>query len=127
MIRLRHPYRIAGGVLILDELVKTIALARGWPYVINSGFAFGLGEEVWSWAFLILLLAITIDCAKRGWRAPDLFIVSGGVGNVIDRLWVGGVVDWITLGTMWFNLSDVLISVGVLWIFLSSMKTMRSG
>lgn len=54
-----------------------------------------------------------------------LGLVSGGaLGNLVDRLWHGGVVDFIDLG-FWpvFNLADSAIVVGTAWLALLLLKS----
>jgi signal peptidase II len=55
-----------------------------------------------------------------------LFLVTGTIGNLIDRLFLGYVIDFIDLG--WFpvfNLSDILISVGTLGIILLFIQELK--
>ncbi len=55
------------------------------------------------------------------------FILSGGVGNVIDRIVYGYVVDFLYmgyqgLGTNIFNIADVAIMTGVILLFLQFLS-----
>lgn len=90
-------------------------------YIRNPGIAFGLAAG-WSWAVLVvsgIMLAFLILRAPRiFYRDPaslfGLGLVAGGtVGNVVDRLRFGEVVDFIDL-RVWpvFNVADVAIVCG---------------
>lgn len=90
-------------------------------YVRNPGIAFGLAPG-WSWAVLAvsgMMLAFLVLRGPRMFsRDPaslfGLGLVAGGtVGNVVDRLRFGEVVDFIDLG-VWpvFNVADVAIVCG---------------
>lgn len=126
--------------VILDLSVK--ALARGWltphsPVAImsglnlnlgfNTGVAFGLFADDAALTFTIMVLAqtglITVLIVML-FRATGVAqycyaaIVSGALGNLVDRLASGAVTDYIDVyaGTWhWptFNLADVFISLGV--------------
>lgn len=58
-------------------------------------------------------------------------IIAGAIGNLIDRLAIGGVIDWIefSIGTFsWssFNFADAFILIGVLgWIAQTSLKSKK--
>lgn len=111
--------------ILLDQISKFVAV-QYLPQVVNAGFSFGLGQGTTIWLFVILLVIVVFDSLKRGIQVPDACIISGGLSNILDRYFRGGVVDWIHLGPLWFNFSDISITVGVLWILLSSLRTIRS-
>lgn len=88
----------------------------------NSGAAFGLFQgsslllAVIGFAVLgaaVAIWGIGFGSTKMRWGL--VFLASGSVGNLIDRLVRGAVVDFVDLG-FWpvFNLADVLIVTGVL-------------
>jgi len=73
----------------------------------------------WGWwpgkHWLVISLAVMIGIgllSKFVW--PSALVLAGGLGNWVDRLVYGGVVDYIDLG-WWpsFNLGDMLIVMGV--------------
>jgi len=126
---------VAAVVLIADQLTKqlvrsSIALGESrhlLPGVTlvraqNSGIAFSLftGSEVAVIvvAAIVLAAVLTYFALHRErrwmWLACGL-IVGGALGNLIDRLRVGMVTDFIKLPD-WpaFNLADAAITVGVL-------------
>lgn len=96
-------------------------------YIQNKGASFGLfqdGKVVLSiLAVLVIIAAIyyvlTVDFAD-GWilAAAGLYI-GGAVGNLIDRLTIGSVTDFISVGTFYiFNVADASINVSVAMLLL---------
>jgi signal peptidase II len=53
-----------------------------------------------------------------------LFIFAGAVGNMINRVFLGYVIDYLELPN-WptFNLADILINIGVVLLIVSLLKT----
>ena len=96
-------------------------------HVRNTGVAFGFfsggGAVVLVLTFLALILLVTY-LARRPDRPllwlPTGMLVGGAVGNLIDRIDSGSVIDFIKL-PHWpaFNLADTSITIGVfvlLWV-----------
>jgi signal peptidase II len=131
---------LAAAVLALDQLTKQIvdaALSRGEAVdlffgieitnVRNDGVAFGLlaGGDVPVIAFTVCALAVLLayfamDPARPGgWIAVGL-ICGGALGNLVDRLTIGSVIDFID-PPLWpaFNLADVAIVLGVAMLVLT--------
>lgn len=82
----------------------------------NYGFSFGLGEDLIP-PVLYLALAICFFIwvmlqKKRylGWW----LIVAGGLANGVSRVVFGYVWDYFRLGSLWFNLADISITLGVI-------------
>jgi signal peptidase II len=101
----------------------------GLRYHRNPGVAFGLlaGWEGARW-FILAVNAVMmgglvwyyakLPTERRFWwlRVPIILIVAGGLGNIIDRLWLGYVRDmleFLFMNFAIFNLADVFIVVGV--------------
>jgi signal peptidase II len=133
-------FLIAGIVVVLDQIIKAIvvySMRMGVSTDIlgsvvrltrtqNSGAAFGLFKDG-RIAFIIVSAAASIaiilfrrEIAKmRQWeRASFGLILGGAVGNLIDRIRVGSVVDFLDIGIdslRWpaFNVADSAITVGV--------------
>jgi len=53
-----------------------------------------------------------------------IFILSGGIGNLLDRLIYGYVIDFIdiTFNPYVFNLADSYVTIGVLMYLIFSLK-----
>jgi signal peptidase II len=114
------------------EVTPFFNLVLGW----NRGVSFGLfndREGFGPWPFLVLTAAITAGLViwlKRvagSWLAAALgLIIGGAVGNAIDRVRFGAVVDFLDFhvaGLHWpaFNLADSAISVGVVMVLVDSL------
>ena len=97
-------------------------------FVLNPGMAFSLlsGKQVFlvaatSAALLVMGYCLLFRCRRdRLQQAAFVLIIGGGVGNLIDRVLNGVVVDYINLLFMnfaVFNFADICVCVGVaLWI-----------
>ncbi len=96
--------------------------------VWNRGITFGLfAAEAWWHPWVLSGLALTVAALLIGWliRATDRWtaialglVLGGAVGNVIDRVRFGAVVDFVDLhafGWHWyvFNVADSAIVIGV--------------
>ncbi len=118
-------------VLALDlasklAVYRTLDTARGPTYIHNAGSAFGLLQGGrWFFvgvsglsAIIILLLALSGRYRDRGIQAAFGLILGGALGNLIDRLWLGVVIDFIQVGIRthyWpvFNVADIGVTAGV--------------
>ena len=95
-------------------------------YIHNTGAAFGMmeGARVLFLIFNIVLVAAVIWAWKKPWMGRYKFavslIVAGALGNCIDRIFRGYVVDFIDF-TYWpvFNVADIAVVCGT--ILLSIM------
>jgi len=115
-------------LVILDQLTK-LAAKSFLQTQINTGSFLGIyigkfplfSLAVASIAFIILLADLI---RKRQIGTAEILILSGGLGNIIDRGVKYGVVDWINFYGLWFNLADIYITLGVtLWILKYYLKT----
>jgi signal peptidase II len=134
---------IIGGVLILDQLTKyliqthvrlysTITVIPGFfniTQVRNRGAAFGILASTngyWRSLFFITVTLVAIAViASLIWKTRErllliafALIAGGAVGNLVDRIRYGEVVDfiqWYVKSYYWpsFNIADSAISVGV--------------
>lgn len=123
----------AFSVVILDQLLKFLVEffqpdSGLINFVRNTGAGFGILEGQVFWLGLLSLVVAIIVVANydkipeekiplTGW---GLFL-GGVVGNLIDRLFRGYVIDFIDFG-FWpaFNLADACISVsviGLIWYY----------
>jgi signal peptidase II len=142
-------FLLALTVLVLDQATKWLALASLDPYepmvvtpffnlvlVWNRGVSFGMlsGDPAWGpWyltgmsaaigAFLIVWLYRESRVVTR---VALWLVLAGAVGNIIDRLRFGAVVDFLdfhAFGYHWpaFNVADSAIVVGAGLILLDSL------
>jgi signal peptidase II len=141
---------VAAAAIVADQLTKQV-IARTLTvgdsveiigpfsirHVENSGIAFGLFAS--RTTFVIAITAIAVGWmvwffARSGRRHPVLpvalgFVLGGSVANLIDRVRLGHVTDFLDLEA-WpaFNLADTFIVVGVGMLFLTLvLADRRSG
>lgn len=98
-------------------------------YVENRGAAFSLGEGS-GWLFVLLALAVCVAVAVYLLRAHCVskleviglgMVVGGGIGNAIDRILFGYVVDFLATEFIEFpvfNVADIGITCGVVIAFV---------
>ena len=129
--------------VILDQTTKVLArmyLAPGEavPFipgildlclVTNTGAAFSMGLGL-SWLFAIVAVAVVVALAWALWITDGLppflcifagILAGGGIGNLIDRLAQGSVVDFLSTAFMdfpIFNVADICVDVGVVCGFI---------
>jgi len=149
---------IAVGVILLDQLTKWLAIVFlengpsvpviSWfiqfSYVENTGAAWGMfGEPGQRWIFLtlssiaivaILLYVFIMKPKSLLLRISLAFIVGGGIGNMIDRVLLGYVVDFLEFTFIEFpvfNVADSFVCIGaammVLYIVLDTIKEYKNG
>jgi signal peptidase II len=110
---------------LLDSGVRSVPLIGEYirlTYVENRGAAFGVLQDQTAFFILVGLVVISVIVASyRYIPEPSWLLIvclglqmGGAVGNLIDRIRVGYVVDFIDL-TFWpvFNVADSAICVGV--------------
>ncbi len=142
-------------VLVLDQLTKALVLGglspgvsltvvRGFfdlTLVTNSAAAFNLFHQVPLYIrrpFLILVTLLSVGLIVHYYRlqkTSDIvtrsalaLILGGAVGNLIDRILQGAVVDFLDFGcASWrwpvFNFADSCICIGVAMMVFSKAKT----
>jgi len=131
---LMHMQRVRDGKVVL---VKNILEFR---YAENCGAAFGLLNEtpgIFRTSLFMTAAAVAISFLLwmfvRGSGGPLFaisvpFVVSGALGNVIDRILHGFVVDFIRFRIYsyfeWptFNVADIAITIGVILLFLDGFR-----
>jgi signal peptidase II len=141
---------ISALVILLDQLAKQIAESLlnphqavnlfpyfDWYLTYNTGAAFSFLADAGGWQrWLFTITAIVISAIIFFWikklpaedttTAISLSLILGGaIGNLIDRIYLGHVIDYIQvwLGDYpWpaFNIADAAISVGAAILIISS-------
>ena len=80
-----------------------------------------------------LLFIISIFNKEKLVQVSLIFISSGAIGNAVDRIYFGGVIDFIDFfiyNFHWpaFNFADIFITVGVFLLLIESFfKKGRNG
>lgn len=141
---------VTGSIILLDQLTKqqimqTMRLHESIPvipnlfsltYIRNPGAAFGLlagSSNAFRMVFfgltsifaLGLLGTILVRMPERDWvgRVSVAGILGGAIGNLIDRLRFGEVIDFLDVyveSYHWpaFNVADSAITVGVIFLII---------
>lgn len=113
---------VAGAVVVFDQLSKWWVLQGNLPYVINSGGVLGLLSQA-GWVVNVLVVAALVGVAllvvrQQGVQRLEAIILGmvlgAGVGNGIDRVVHGGVVDFLLLAGVRFNIADAVLNVAIL-------------
>ncbi len=129
---------LASGTLILHDPVAVLPFFN-LTLMHNPGAAFSFlaGASGWQrWFFTALAVVVSVVLAvwlrrlqpQEKWMAAALALVLGGaVGNLIDRVMYGYVVDFIQLfyeGWYYpaFNIADSAITVGAVMLVIDALR-----
>ena len=145
-------YAISFAIVILDQLTKKIILAKmalrdvvevtsffDIVHLHNYGAAFSFLHNAGGWqryflsAISILVSIVLPFYIKK--NQHDIFlaigltlVLGGAIGNLVDRLFLGYVVDFVSLHIddvfYWpaFNIADSAISLGVILLIYDALK-----
>ena len=147
-------FTLAGVIFLADQFVKWLVVSplnlkqvgqiRVLPifnltWVENYGVSLGMltaTSETTRWLLVALTAAISVGVAVWIWReraradALALSLVLGGaLGNIVDRIRFGYVVDYADLHFgafqpfLVFNIADAAITIGVLLLLLRALLT----
>jgi len=140
-----RPWLIAGLTVVADQLTKSLVAAAFAPgeslpllsrvlhltYVQNTGAAFGLfkGQHALFIVLSLLVIAWIIRefLTKRALSRPMgwgyALVLGGAIGNLIDRMRLRYVVDFIDI-RVWpvFNVGDSAITIGVALLLWHALK-----
>lgn len=145
-------------IIIADQLSKLVVLEHfqlheslpviggllNWTLAYNEGAAFSFLSDAGGWQrWLFTALAVIVSgillvwlkrTARSDWRTalPLALIVGGAIGNVIDRVRFGHVVDFIDVhygSWSWpaFNIADSAISVGAVMLIAIGLFAGKPG
>jgi len=142
---------VACAVIISDQLSK-YAVVAGLPqgtridvlgdvlrlsHIRNSGAIFGVmrgsgGYFTYFSLFAAIVLVVVLLLSRKACGLVKIglgLVLGGAIGNLIDRLRLGAVVDFIDIGAgdavRWpsFNVADLAITVGVVFIVICSLRS----
>ena len=146
---------LALAVVGLDQLTKVMAVRLLHPgsrvpviadffdltliYNTGAAFSFLAGASGWQrWFFIILGIAAALflgfmqarHAGQRLFALGIALILGGAVGNVIDRIRIGKVVDFVLLyhdRFYWpaFNVADSAITLGVTLLIIDEIRRVR--
>ena len=127
-------------LLTAGQSVDVIDGVFRFTYVENRGAAFGMLSEH-RWVFMIISVIAIALLLIYLWKYPPeskfagmaiCMIAGGGIGNMIDRVKLGYVIDFLDFCAfpdlwMWvFNVADAFVCVGggmlVVWLIISTVK-----
>ena len=133
---------IAGLVVFLDQLIKyfvvqylpqagtvtTVPYILDLTYVENRGVAFGMFKDM-RWIFVvftaIIILVLLYIIIFKGIKSKlflisSALIIGGGIGNLIDRVFLGYVIDYLQLSffSPVCNFADYAITVGTVLLVI---------
>ena len=126
-------------------VVKTMSLYESIPviqnffhftYITNDGMAFGINFPFGYYIFTSVSILLTLFLFWYLWsvrthsiviRLGISFIIAGAIGNLIDRIFLGAVIDFLDfmIGNFhWyvFNLADSYVTVGMLLVLIDSVN-----
>ena len=119
----------------LYESVPVIENFFHFTYITNDGMAFGIDFPFGYFIFSLVSALLTLFLFWYLWTVRNdslvirlglAMIIAGAVGNLIDRLMLGEVIDFLDfmIGNFhWyvFNLADSYVTVGMVLIFTDSI------
>jgi signal peptidase II len=141
-------------VVLLDQFAKTL-ITGGFQlgearrvtsffevvrwHNTGAAFSFLAGSAGWQrWIFIALAVAASVfivwllkrHAAQRLFCFAIAMVLGGAVGNLIDRVWHGYVVDWIhvhyrSFDFPAFNLADSAITLGAICIVIDELRRVR--
>lgn len=143
-------------VIVLDQASKFWIMANFadyevltvWPVfnltlVYNTGAAFSFLSDAGGWqrwffiglgTIVSLVMAIWLTRLQPAERLTGFglaLVIGGAVGNIIDRIWLGKVVDflqWHWEDWYWpsFNVADSAITLGVVLLLVDGLRAPRA-
>lgn len=139
---------VISGIVVLDQTIKIMMQAWLGPgnavhrhellgifvafeYLENTGAAFGLFADGTLLLAIISMVIVGVGFFVMVRIARTDFplalaialIIGGAIGNAIDRVARGYVIDFIAIGRFWkFNLADSAVTIGVLTTFALMLR-----
>lgn len=147
-------FGVAVGIIAFDQwtkwlVIQSIPLNTSWlpeslawlaPYarffhIQNRGASFGMFQD--GNTFFVILTTVIVagivyyvsrmeHPSNWMWVAAGMYL-GGAVGNLIDRLTIGAVTDFISVGTFYiFNVADASINISVVLLLILSWMQERN-
>jgi len=147
------PFLITLTIVGLDQLAKFLVkkyLVYGYSYSLigevlkltyvknpNTLFSISLGPNfpytILGFVLIAVLVVLILHENKLSYSLIYGLLLGGAAGNIIDRLRMGEVVDFIDVGVSptlrWpvFNLADSAITIGLIIYFIIVLKGVKKG
>jgi len=123
----------------LYESIEIIPHLLNFTYIRNEGIAFGINFAGSKVIFIVFPILITFylfsllkdkEFDKLFYQISLLLIIGGAIGNIIDRIFRGYVIDFIDFhinNVHWyvFNIADSSVTIGLLFFLYSSIIIQR--
>lgn len=141
-------------VLLLDQATKQLALAQltlhepvvllpflNLTLVYNKGAAFGFLSSASGWQNVFFIVVAFIACGvifyllrqtrERLFATALMLVLGGAIGNLVDRLIYGYVIDFVDVyyqSWHWpaFNIADSAITIGAILIAFDAIRAGKS-
>ena len=131
-------------IILLDQITKAILIGKNttvipnvlnFTYTENTGVAFGIGSNNLLFIIIvnIIVLGMIIKFIKEREEQVNfsilislILILSGGIGNLIDRIVRGYVIDFIDINLFNFpnfNIADISICIGIISLIVILYKS----
>ena len=126
---------IVHSTMNLYDSIQVVPYLLNFTYIRNEGIAFGIYFQGAETIFIVLPILITIylfyllkseEFQDKFSQIALFLIIAGAVGNIIDRVFRGYVVDFIDFhlnGMHWyvFNIADSSVTIGLIFLLYSSI------
>ena len=123
-------------IVFIDQFLKYKIRQSGGFFLCNSGISFGIKLPISTFwpilsVFLLFLMIYFVFLYNQKVFFPNLLflgislLMGGALSNVLDRFFLGCVLDYIYIFKKFFpifNIADISISCGLLFIFFSLVK-----
>lgn len=110
-------------LLLIDQITKIIAIKQGW--MIRKTDTNGNGQYILTSIIIVLVIIRYIfnnnSFIKIYTRIILSFGISGGIGNLIDRIWNKSVILFINFNNIELNISYIYILIA--WIGMAVILT----
>ncbi|HUQ78170.1 MAG TPA: signal peptidase II [Patescibacteria group bacterium] len=139
---------LAAAVVVADQLTKALVTGSLGPggsvdvigetvrivFGQNSGALFGLFKDNAAMFGLVSIVVVGLIVAYHARAAGTLYLtvtlgmlLGGAIGNMVDRLRLGYVVDFVDVGIgslrfYTFNVADSAISLAILMLFIAAIR-----
>lgn len=142
-------------VLLLDQATKQLALEQltlhepvallpflNLTLVFNKGAAFGFLSSASGWQNVFFIIVALVACGviltllrqtrERLFAVALVLVLGGAIGNLVDRLIYGYVIDFVDVyyqSWHWpaFNIADSAITIGALLLILDALRPATRG
>lgn len=115
--------------MTLGDSVSIIPGLLDFTYSHNDGMALGIGSSAFRWIFIIVTIAICSvliylmtkpQFKHKLFYASTACVVGGGIGNLVDRIFNGYVVDFLALSFFppICNIADYFITAGTVMLMI---------